>query len=559
LRERGDISGDIASRAAMSRGAFDVIGAGAVGGVLEGAEAFADLGEVALKTAGELGISKTAMAGLGVAAVGVTIALASLIEASKKVKDAVAADVEGREAADQLIATGSRDAIAARLEQIEVTRQGTRTTLDYVSAEQDRLEESTKMVGVLGDLQVAGNRFIGTGSENLNTMVELTDQEQRLTKQSQELDAEYDRLLEGMEGLGAAAEDTSQSTLMAASDAATAIQQQQNASKLGVDAANERIAAIEEETAVVEAEIAVLKQSGDTSEEVTARIAQLVGEQISSGAAKRIDDARQAAKDAEEAAKQQERALEKAQAAQEKYSDSLENIARQTTQATQDAAKKAKDARADLSKELSDSLFEDVIANAQEQSDILRDGQRDEAQSAREHQRELKDIRKEADRSDRDALKNRNFLALEEIAENTKDRIEDAKDERDALAGERKIALNDELQDFKINASRQRQERQRDFNKSLRDLQQNSARELRDISTNRQRQLQLASEARNKELQLTQEFYSKSVKIAQEAINKISGAAGSSAGGAGATLPRGGGPLAGGSAGALSLVESVVS
>jgi hypothetical protein len=555
----------------MSRGAFDVIGAGSVGGVLEGAEAFADLGEVALKTAGELGISKTAMAGLGVAAVGVTIALASLIEASKKVKDAVAADVEGREAADQLIATGSRDAIAARLQQIEVTRQGTRTTLDYVSAEQDRLEESTKMVGVLGDLQVAGNRFIGTGSENLNTMVELTDQEQRLTKQSQELDAEYDRLLEGMEDLGGAAEDTSQSTLMAASDAATAIQQQQNASKLGVDAANDRIAAIQEETAVIEAEIAVLKQSGDTSEEVTARIAQLegqlkslgresgvVGEQISSGAAKRIDDARQAAKDAEEAAKNQERALEKAQAAQEKYSDSLENIARQTTQATQDAAKKAKDARADLSKELSDSLFEDVIANAQEQSDILRDGQRDEAQSAREHQRELKDIRKEADRSDRDALKNRNFLALEEIAENTKDRIEDAKDERDALAGERKIALNDELQDFKINASRQRQERQRDFNKSLRDLQQNSARELRDISTNRQRQLQLASEARNKELQLTQEFYSKSVKIAQEAINKISGASGGSAG-AGATLPRGGGPLAGGSAGALSLVESVVS
>lgn len=265
------------------------------------------------------------------------------------------------------------------------------------------------------------------------------------------------------------AESRSKSLLKTAQNAADLSRAQSQADELGIDALEDRIDAVADERAALEAQLAVLKSSGDTSEEVARQIEQLTGQIDLLGKQSAIfeaerpeakartaaleaekqaeEDVAAAAREHKQALQEQERAAESSAKAQQGYADKLRDI-----------SQNLRDGRQDLR-----------IDTGRKIDDLRRDAQREDLKAERDYQRDLQGIKEDARRGERDALRSRDFSALfesrEEEADALKNRVEEFKRE-----GQERL----------IEIRQQRDNILREERRSGQDLLRQSARQRRD-------------------------------------------------------------------------------
>ena len=340
-------------------------------------------------------------------------------------------------------------------------------------------------------------------------------------------------LLENVAGafdsVGNAAADAAQSMRQSAIAAGDRIRLETEAGKRGVEASQERLASLETERAALQTELDILKQSGDTSEQTTARIQELekqlnklgmeagvVSDAISSGAAAAVDAAKKAADEEKKAAADRERITGQIEQSNQRYADSLSSIGRQTREAITDAKRGQKDRIKDLAQGLTDTFADAALQSQQELQGISLGNMRDEQAAARDNQRTLNDIRREGARSEQDAIRNRDFLAMGRLAEDAKMRLEDTREQFSQQAIERNIANQLEMDDFRSSQGRQRQETLRGYERNRRDLQTDMSRQMRDMRIGRERQLRLARDAHQKEIQMAQQAMRQLLQLDQQ-------------------------------------------
>ncbi len=572
-------SGNIGGRFGQARGALGQLGIG--GGVEKGlgigqsvfelGQALPELKEGFGGLASSMGISTMQLGAMGVALAGATVAMVLLSKESTKIKENVASNVAGIEQANALLAQENKEAVNARIQEIDTIRIGTKATLDYANAERERYEASELLPGLLGDLQVAGNRIFNTGTKNLNTLVQLQDETTRLTGDMTELDAEYDRLTEGVEDLTASTSEAGKAVVTAASAESERIRFIQKAGEMGVEASQARLTAIEQEREVILAELQALQTSGDTSEEVTARIKALESSMSSldtetgiltnslrSGAAAANDASKEFSKVQQDTVRTQQQTVDKIGAANQKYSDALSSIARSSSQSIANIKRGTVEGFKKLSEDFKQGNL-DAMKDAQnELSDLRQDAYRDEQQDFRENQRTFRDLRRDSIRDEKDAIRSRDVLALSDIRERTKEEVDDARTRIKDEKTERDIAFKNELKDYTVNQGRIRQERLRDFKRQQADLRKSESKSLADARRAKSRQLADAARARDAEIRMAKEAYAAQLKILEEFFKRstqlargaTSSVGGSSSGGSTAPSP-------GGTASLADLLESI--
>jgi hypothetical protein len=530
LKDVGDVRGGegpdlgmAASRTAQTRGALEAFGVGGASGMLELVEGVADLGEVAQGAKGGVGGLLKNIGPLGVTA---GIAAATIAFAAKTLLDA---QREATEATKGIISANQRafDAIVQGSEAVDSLRQSEETNIEARKLERDVLERLiAKGQQHVENLSAQEKALLGIGDVLGESPIEAL--ENRLDETNNSID-ESNKTLETLDENMDKVSTSASSLSDAATTAGDAIRFQQEAEIRGIEATKARIQAIQNETEIIKATIAELQ--GSTNPQDIAQVealnnqlqrlgaeSEVATRALSDGTAARVDANEELKKSEIQTAQTTETSAQKIDAANQKYADSVESASNAAANAASDAKMKAKDNAKDLATTLSDDLFESLIEQAQEQTNILRDSQRDDIQAVKDANRELKSIRRDGLRSERDAARERNFLALAQARENTRDTLKEEAIAEKERREDRQTALDNELSDLRLNSDLARQERLRDFNRANRDLKIDLNRSLRDISTNRSRQLQIASDALNKELALAAEGANKKLEIEAEYV-----------------------------------------
>jgi hypothetical protein len=414
-----DKSGDKASIAGSTRGALDALSggnSGFVGQILEGAEAVFDLGEAAGKTGGPLGdvVTKLGPGGLaGIAAVA-GVALVAVSLAFKKFTD------DAQKQADQL-----SQVIDARIETAKFVAGG--GTSEEAEARKKELEAVREAeLQVLADLKASYDANIASAGLLGNVMQVISPQEEELANSIKELEAstagstaEITQLEKVLQDGSLAANDAAAAEAALAEERTAAILEEAaqagelaslkaRVGDLTQEQIDSELEALEIREAGLKAEIAALKASGDTSAEVTKKIASLtsalgfLGEQSSVLKSARPGAKSEAAeKAAEDAKRERESAARESERANSERKRSQDQQREQAKKAQEDAIKQQQQ-------------FEDAINKAREDAHNKRVDQ--EINNARA----IEDIIRDFGDQRADALAEQNFLALAQLNKDEK-------------------------------------------------------------------------------------------------------------------------------------------
>lgn len=299
------------------------------------------------------------------------------------------------------------------------------------------------------------------------TILRLTPQEQALAdqiKKSEENIAGYETeqnalntaLEDGriatndaIEAEKALAQERTQGVLQEAAQAGELASLKERAKTLTQEQIDSELRALELRRIGAEQELKELEASGDTSEEVAQKIAQLreslsfLGEQSDTlRAARSSARSSEADKAAEKARKDAER--ERAKAEKEIARESQKTAKAQESYA--DKIRDAKNAFSEAIEDINRGLQDDLIDNTQKMQDDLNeasiDFNQDQLKAEREYRRDLAQISRDAQRAERDAVRNRDFAAAADARENAQDAIDDRKQAETTDNQERLIAFD---------------------------------------------------------------------------------------------------------------------
>jgi hypothetical protein len=503
-----EIAGDVAGRSAQIRGAFDVFAGGqlgAVGGLLEGVEAVADLREAmpllaqnakdavsGLSGAGGLtgalsglvgGAGTAALAlGIGAAAIGgVVIAMNALSKESEKQAKLLASTVEATRDVNQQIVAGltSEDA-QQRLEELNALREKEKDIYDELKAGQDELNDK---LGVTRDVVGLVNKQIPQLNEDIKNSETLM----------QSYDAEIEALNEALtngalEANDAAQKSVEQSLQLAEVEAILA------AARAEATGKTREVIAIEEALA-----------SGLLSAEQAAEAEKFLASEREK-ATKQTDELGEAQKEQQRAIEEQQRkaeqAAQRAAQAHTTYANAIDDAGRAARQAAQDTKTKLVDSLKDLSTGYQRQLIDDALAQREDLYDLQQEQFSDEQRAYRDQARAVRDLIKQASRSQEDLLAERDFLSLDQLAKQTERELDDQKQAAKDEGRERDISNREALRDMQLQNARLRRERQTDYTRQSIDQRTAANRELRDIQTAKQRQLEQARVALRRELEI---------------------------------------------------------
>lgn len=263
--------------------------------------------------------------------------------------------------------------------------------------------------------------------------------------------------------------------------------------------------ALEIREASIKAELATLESSGDTSEEVAGKIAQLreqlgfLGEQAdvlnaakpkakSEAAEKAAEKAKQerekqaadAQREQEKAAQESQRAADEARRAQEGYTTAVKNAKQGFKDAAADIGTRLKDTLVDNNEKLLDTLSEQTIKF--NEGELVEDAT---------FHRDLAKIRRDAERSEKDAVRQRDFAALRDVREDRDAALEERRD-TEAFNNEQQL-IAFKQQEAALGRERERADRDalQDAEKARRDAAIARDRQLRDAQASYQDALQL--------------------------------------------------------------------
>lgn len=498
-----------------------------------------------------LGAQAAATAG---AAVPIGLFLAGFVALSvafKAVTDATAQSVDRintfaesqRSLSDQITSGLTSDEAKKQLEELNTRRKLEADTLNTLQAAYDKSTQQLRQATI-------GGISLGNAFDNISKIV--SQDEQALADQIAKSKEVYESTEGDVVALTAALEDGSlaandarvaeeelakertKNALATADAAGKELQAQQKALNATEEQNKKRLETIEEEKAVAEKQIAVLTESGVTSEEVTNKIAALndqlglLGKESefikNTGleASRVADAAKQAAKDAEDAQK-------KAEQAQEQYTKAVQSATTTYRQSVQDIGTRLKQTLEDNTTKLNRDLASIATKYADEQYDLQIKANRAERDAYQDNLDDIAKIRKDAAKDEQKALIDGDFKELY-LSRQARDAALQEEQQTDLKeAQKRKQNQEYALEDLNRTNQRQREQANLAFSQRATDAQLAQNRELQQARTTQNRALAQAASALNAELGLRQQFWNATLKQAQAALGQVGGAKASGA------------------------------
>jgi len=234
--------------------------------------------------------------------------------------------------------------------------------------------------------------------------------------------------------------------------------------------------------------------------------------------------AQEAAKAQEEAARKAEQAADMYRNAERKMQDGLESAERGYRESLSNIAKKARDNAVDMAKALSRDMVDMQQKAELARQDKLTEFNRRDIERTINHQRNLDKIRRDANRSIEDAVRNQDALALAKAVEAGKEQLADEELKNQQAIEDARRSNQQVLDDLAENLRRQRAERLVDYQRAQADAREAQAREIRDAREARVKALQMVREAYQKELALLQEKFAAELGLYQQLARAASGA-----------------------------------
>ena len=316
------------------------------------------------------------------------------------------------------------------------------------------------------------------------------------------------------------AEERTKAVLNAADAAGKELAAQQKALAATEEQNTKRLTAIEDEKAVVQAQIDSLTESGDTSEEVKAKIEALnaslgaLGKEsafitdTALAVSKQRDAEKKAAKDAEDAAK-------KAQAAQEQYTKAVDGARKAYKTSVQDIGTRLRQTLADNTQKLNRDLTDIATKYRRDEYDLELKANRAERDALQDQMNDLEDIRRDANKEEQDAIREGDFKALFLAREKNKETLEQETVSINQASQRRQQDLQDAREDLLRNAQRQRQDRLLGYDRQNMDARTAQQRDLQQAALTRQRALQIAAEGQAASLAQYTNFWTQFGKVGQ--------------------------------------------
>ncbi len=498
-----------------------------------------------------LGAQSAATFALGgaVAAILIPLALAaaaisSFAQAAGKTADSIGVEIDKQREFNKKVAEGltSKDA-DDRLKEIADLRKGEQKILDETTQGYAEFESNARQaVKQASSLDVQILR-LALGEEGAVAALKvlrpeedkLIEKRDEATKNIASLNTEEEDLKTARADGTLAANDAkaseeelakarSAAALDAADDAGKELAAQQKALGATEEQNQKRLASIDDESAVLQKQIDVLTDSGDTSEAVTKKIADLTGQLGLLGkeskfitdtaleASRQADAEKKAKKDAEDDAK-------KATQAQEQYTKSVVAAGKTFANSTQDIATRFRNTVTDNQTKFDRDLTDIATKYRQGEVDLTIKANRSERDAALNQVDDLKKIRADGSKEEQDAIREGDFKALFLARQKTADTLNQEQMTVDKSAEKRRLDAQDAREDLLRNAQRTRSDRMLGFERQATDARTAQQRELAQANLTRQRALQAASEANNASLAQLQTYLNTKLKMEQSAYN----------------------------------------
>ena len=413
-----------------------------------------------------------ALLAAGVVAIGV--AIKALVDSTSQNVERINDWAEEQRDINKRIADGlTSEAAQTELDNLTEAQERNRQTLATL---QDAYNRSQEQLGVLSGV----SRAVSGDEQALADQIEATNK--TINDQQKSMDTLRGALEDGSLAANDAAEAEAtlakartDSLLTEAQQAGELAQLRERASAMTADQIATEMEAVERRRIGIEAELAVLTASGNTSEEVAKKIAQLRGQlgflgdqaEVLRTATPKVDT-----KELEKAAKDAEKAMQDAARAQQSYNDTIRDAGIRYRDALTDIKTDRRDKEQDNERKYQD----DALASAIEFN-------ADQLQSQREFERDLASIRRDAAREELDATRVRDFAALRDVRESAAAALQDRsreqadsnadeltknRDHLDELARDRNIADREAL----IDAQRAQRDAKIDRARANRDARQ---------------------------------------------------------------------------------------
>lgn len=440
----------------------------------------------------------------GLAAIG--LAIKTLVDETSKNAAQINTYAESQRELNNQIASGlTSDEARAKLEELTVAQERQKATQAELQQAYNDAEIQLRQA-TLGGVNL-GNAFSNTAKIFSGDEEALVNQISETQKTVQEYQGEIDALTGALEDGSLAANDAkiaeeklaearTQGVLREAQQAGELASLKERAADLTQEQIDSELEALERRRVGIEAELESLQQSGDTSEAVTKKIADLeeslkfLGEQTDVLSKARVtalsDEAKKAQKDAEKAKenaeKEAQKRLEQTAKAQQNYNDKLADVSQRFRDSIADIGVSLKDNLADNTRKLQDDLNKESIEFNQ-----------DQLKEETKFQRDLAQIKEESARAEQDAVKARDFAALAETRRSGQDELTERQQaeqldnqeqladfiaQRQAMAMERDLANRDDL----IAAQRAERDAKTQRDRANRDAATDRDRALRDIN-----------------------------------------------------------------------------
>lgn len=525
-------------------GALTQLGLGEVGGAVSRAGDIAQIVKEAdqfAESLGPLGLALPAAAG---AAIGYNAALLLLKDTQDKVNAAVKEGISRLDAYYGAVATGDTESTKKRIDSLQREKDAVDKELSVINSSRDNAFTSAQKA--YGDL---GARILyAAGQTGLygDALKDTGSKSEDLKKKSQDLGGQ-------IAGLADAVSDGA----TAAGDAKKAEEELANARRAGIDQGiqrdiqqsklmrsasssqvKEEIETRKDEAAAIRDRINLLKMNASKSEEDRKQYEKyqkildddeqaikdltdvylplaLAREREAEAIKKRNKDVEDAAnyitkqneniasaytKYEDDVKAIEDKALQKRADIEKQYADKQIEIARQAADAAKQALQKLEQARADLATTLGRDEEKSERAAAAKRMDIQVTAQREEAKAYQDHQRELEQIRKDAQAREIGFLLDRNFLGLYQSRLQTSQNIDRANQRFVDDRQTRQQGTQQQLQDLQTSLARERQERLIAYQQQLADAQRAYQREIQQAQAKRIEELTIARQKRVEEL-----------------------------------------------------------
>jgi hypothetical protein len=373
-------------------------------------------------------------------------------------------------------------------------------------------------------------------------------------KEIETLTGQIEQLGDASDENAAMVADQRQAMLEQASAAADTVRINQEVVKGTEEQNRARLEGLQEDMAQRRAELAILQQSGDTSQETTDRIraltdeldalgreSDIVANDLNSGAAAARDAAAAAKEAAEEQAESAKRiadahkgAADAVAKAGENLNKKLADIARNRERSLEDAARKNAEARQKLQDKFNEDQEKNLESALQKRQETILNAQRADAEAAEKLRSDLNKIRDKSNKDQLSAIEKRDFLAFAKARQTEKEEQQKAVAKFEEDKARRAVELAQTLSDQQNAFIQQRNDAIKANAQARKDLQKSLKQRRAEINRAADQRIDDARRAQAAEIaqarKALQEKLQAEAQYWQQSMGLIPGGGGSSLG-----------------------------